>query len=82
MNAKESKYSELVEEVRKCKKCMSGQKSQGIKIVQDKCRSQINLWSHWQGSLDANILVIGQDWWRNQIQSPAAIGLPIQSTHH
>lgn len=62
MNTKESRYSELVEEVRKCKKCMIGQKIQGTKLVQDKCRSQINLWSHWQGSIDAKILVIGQDW--------------------
>ena len=62
MNTKESRYSELVEEVRKCKKCMIDQKTQGTKLVQDKCRSQINLWSHWQGSLDAKILVIGQDW--------------------
>lgn len=62
MNTKERRYSELVEEVRKCKKCMIDQKTQGTKLVQDKCRSQINLWSHWQGSLDAKIMVIGQDW--------------------
>jgi len=41
---------------------MIDQKTQGTRLVQDKCRSQINLWSHWQGSLNAKILVIGQDW--------------------
>ena len=26
------------------------------------CKKQINLWSYWQGSLDADILLVGQDW--------------------
>lgn len=93
MNTKESRYSELVEEVRKCKKCMIDQKTQGTKLVQDKCRSQINLWSHWQGSLDAKILVIGQDWgekpdpesydkWTNDPTYPSLTGKHKQIPKH
>ncbi len=62
MANKNDRYNELITAVRQCSKCMSGQETKGIKLVQDSCRSQINLWSHWQGSLDAKILVIGQDW--------------------
>ena len=28
----------------------------------DDCTEQINLWSYWQGSLTATIMVVGQDW--------------------
>lgn len=28
----------------------------------DDCSQQINLWSYWQGSLNARIMVVGQDW--------------------
>lgn len=62
MKTKESRYAELVKDVSKCTKCMKGQKKKGTQLVQDPDRSQINLWSHWQGSLEAKILVIGQDW--------------------
>ncbi len=93
MNTKESRYSGLVEEVRKCKKCMIDKNTQGTKLVQDKCRSQINLWSHWQGSLDAKILVIGQDWgekpdpesydkWTNDPTYPSLTGKHKQIPKH
>ena len=26
------------------------------------CKQEINLWSYWQGSLDAKIMLVGQDW--------------------
>ena len=26
------------------------------------CTQEINLWSYWQGSLDAKIMLVGQDW--------------------
>ena len=26
------------------------------------CQQEINLWSYWQGSLDAKIMLVGQDW--------------------
>lgn len=26
------------------------------------CQQEINLWSYWQGSLDAKIILVGQDW--------------------
>lgn len=93
MSTKVSRYSELVEEVRKCEKCMIDQKTQGTRLVQDKCRSQINLWSHWQGSLDAKILVIGQDWgekpdpesydkWTNDPTYPSLTGKHKQIPKH
>jgi len=93
MNTKERRYSELVKEVRKCEKCMIDQKTQGTKLVQDKCRSHINLWSHWQGSLDAKILVIGQDWgekpdpesydkWTNDPTYPSLTGKHKQIPKH
>lgn len=28
----------------------------------DACKKEINLWSYWQGSLDAKIMLVGQDW--------------------
>ena len=28
----------------------------------DDCTERINLWSYWQGSLTATIMVVGQDW--------------------
>lgn len=62
MDNKNYRYNELIAAVRQCSTCMTGQETKGVKLVQDSCRSQINLWSHWQGSLDAKILVIGQDW--------------------
>lgn len=62
MGNKTYRYNELIAAVRQCSKCLTGQETKGVKLVQDSCRSQINLWSHWQGSLDAKILVIGQDW--------------------
>lgn len=28
----------------------------------DACKKEINLWSYWQGSLNADIMLVGQDW--------------------
>lgn len=65
---KEIQYRDLVKEVSGCIKCdeIKLRKKDGtiIELKHDKCRTQINLWSHWQGSLDADILLIGQDWGR------------------
>lgn len=36
---------------------------QGVKVEWTKvCMKHINLWSYWQGDLNARILVVGQDW--------------------
>lgn len=65
---KETLYRNLVKEVSDCTKCdaIKLKKKDGtvIELKHDKCRTEINLWTHWQGSLDAEILLIGQDWGR------------------
>ena len=62
MATKKDRYCELVKDVRNCSYCINTPTGSGVKLVQDPSRSEINLWSHWQGSLDAQILVIGHDW--------------------
>jgi DNA polymerase len=72
---------------------MTGQETRGVKLVQDSCRSRINLWSHWQGCLEAKILVIGQDWgekpdetsntfWTNDPTYPSLTGVHPQILKH
>jgi len=62
MASKRSRYYKLVNGVKNCSKCIDSPTGKGVHLVQDLNRSEINLWSHWQGSLDASFLVIGQDW--------------------
>lgn len=62
MATKKDRYYELVKDIRDCSNCMNSPAGKGVKLVQDPNRTEVNLWSHWQGSLDASILVIGQDW--------------------
>ncbi|HRR01061.1 MAG TPA: uracil-DNA glycosylase family protein [Candidatus Cloacimonas sp.] len=62
MATKKDRYCELVKDVRDCSNCMNSHTGRGVKLVQDPNRTEVNLWSHWQGSLDAKIMVIGQDW--------------------
>lgn len=68
MNNKEIQYKELVKDVARCKICdditIENKDGSVIKLTHDENRVHINLWSHWQGSLDAKILLIGQDWGR------------------
>lgn len=63
---KQAKYNELVNDVSKCDLCDNYDKTDknGNKVILQHYpdRKHINLWSYWQGSLDAKILVIGQDW--------------------
>jgi len=68
---KTERYRRLVKEVSSCTDCdkikskSKSKKTNGTIVLEhDKNRTEINLWSHWQGSLDAEIMVIGQDWGR------------------
>lgn len=60
------KYYELIEDVKNdyCNPKNSRTKTKyGVTVEWTKaCVKHINLWSYWQGNLDAKILVVGQDW--------------------
>lgn len=64
MLTKEKRHQDLVNKRKKCKECSQwGLKNQsqinGGKFDKEMI---IGAWSLWQGSLDAKILVVGQDW--------------------
>jgi len=64
---KQKEYEFLVEDVRHCVECdkyTNKYRTEIVKLEHDKKRRHINLWAEWQGSLDADILLIGQDWGR------------------
>ena len=62
MNEKRQKYTELVRDVRDFYQSRpEPDHSIYLEWCED-CRDHINLWSYWQGSLDARIMVVGQDW--------------------
>jgi DNA polymerase len=65
---KQQQYNELVRDVANCVACdkykLKKKNGEIIELTHDKDRIHINLWAHWQGSLDAEILLIGQDWGR------------------
>ena len=56
---KDDRYKELIDEV-----TASWQSRTVTKPLMCWCEfcKRINLWSYWQGSLDADIMVVGQDW--------------------
>ena len=61
---KEVKYKKLVERVKADYKNRKYPTNENAIYVKD-CEhdlKRINLWSYWQGNLDAKILVLGQDW--------------------
>ncbi len=61
METKQERYVALVGRVREYFKNASSQNN-GIQLQWcDECK-EINLWTYWQGSLDARILLVGQDW--------------------
>jgi uracil-DNA glycosylase len=68
LSSKQQQYDDLVREVAFCQLCdafkLKTKKGEIIKLMHDRLRKHINLWSHWQGSLNAEILLIGQDWGR------------------
>lgn len=61
-------YRQLVEDVKKCPKlddCNSSKAKRCVKLEKCPDCDEINLWSYWQGGidhLDAEILLVGQDW--------------------
>lgn len=61
---KQTAYRDLVKEVAACTACdpyVVQKKDETIRLEHDLHRRHINLWSEWQCSLDADILLIGQD---------------------
>lgn len=67
MNSKEQAYERLVKAVQEDYKNRPIPEAKAGKepIYVHKCKHEgkrINLWSYWQGSLEADILVVGQDW--------------------
>lgn len=61
---KSEKYHELITEVREdYLHRPAEQTSGGPKLLWcEDCRLEINLWTYWQNSLDARIMLVGQDW--------------------
>lgn len=62
---KQERYDALVKNVAACNtcdKCTACNSGETIVLKHHDTRKQINLWSHWQGSLKADILLLGQDW--------------------
>ena len=62
MNEKKQKYTELVRDVKNFYRSRPEPDHSIYLEWCDDCRNHINLWSYWQGSLDARIMVVGQDW--------------------
>lgn len=66
-SSKQQQYENLVRDVAACQLCDAikiKNKQDIIELTHDRSRRHINIWAHWQGSLDAEILLIGQDWGR------------------
>ncbi len=61
---KETAYRQFIERVRASypayQESTEYEKSQLVWC--EDCKQEINLWSYWQGSLDAQIMLVGQDW--------------------
>lgn len=61
-------YRQLIENIKNCPKlsdCNSSRSSKAIQLEKCPFCSEVNLWSYWQGginNLDADILLVGQDW--------------------
>ena len=61
-------YKKLVADVKNCTKlndCNSSKSSKSVKLEKCNFCNEVNLWSYWQGginNLDADILLVGQDW--------------------
>jgi uracil-DNA glycosylase len=53
-------YSELVEKRKKCRLCKHLGLTNPSEFEYD--TEQIGPWTHWQGNLDAQLMVVGQDW--------------------
>ena len=58
---KKAAYEVLIQDVREFYLSLDTPTSQIYLQWCEDCH-EINLWSYWQGSLDADIMVVGQDW--------------------
>ena len=60
---KNDRYQQLIAEVREDYLNREPVRGNGIPVLHwyKECE-QINLWTYWQGSLDAQIMLVGQDW--------------------
>lgn len=60
---KQEKYLELVDRVKDdySRRIIKAKEAVCMEWCEH-CKTHINLWSYWQGSLDAKILLVGQDW--------------------
>jgi uracil-DNA glycosylase len=67
---KEMRYQELVEKRKRCNECSIGlQENEELELINpSRCSnrqhdsSHIGPWSRWQGNIDAEIMIVGQDW--------------------
>lgn len=71
MGNKKERYEKLVEKIHNCKCCEAIKKpmfcKNGVCLtnISDELKDKmkhVNMWNYWQGSLDAKIMVIGQDY--------------------
>lgn len=71
MDNKQERYDKLVKKIHNCKCCEAIKKpmfcKDGVCLtnISDELKDKmkhVNMWNYWQGSLDAKIMVIGQDY--------------------
>ena len=71
MDNKKERYEKLVKKIHNCNCCKSIKKpifcNDGVCLINmpNECKNimnHVNMWNYWQGSLDAKIMVIGQDY--------------------
>lgn len=78
MLTKEKRYQDLVNKRKKCKECAQWGFINQSQINGGKFDKEmvIGAWSLWQGSLDAKVLVVGQDW-GNEVSYIKQEGKPV-----
>ena len=61
---KQDRYKQLIADVRQSYFSRQGEQyAASVKLLWcEYCKLEINLWSYWQNSLDARIMLVGQDW--------------------
>ena len=61
---KQDRYKQLIADVRQSYFSRQGEQyAASVKLLWcEYCKLEINLWSYWQNSLDAKIMLVGQDW--------------------
>ena len=61
---KQESYKQLIADVRRSYSARQKELSSApVKLLWcEYCKQEINLWTYWQNSLDAGIMLVGQDW--------------------